>query len=183
MQKNTYQVRTETSTPDITYRLLRRLALLLPGNDRDQANVNLQEIVLASLAAQGPHGLDERTTLDVANGAAEFNDANIRLFVGVVDGYARYSLDPFADGIGDVGHDLGGLAEISTFSFFLDDVHVDFAGGDVVLPSQRDVQIAFVVAEVEIDFPTVVEDEDFAVPSTNSAKSCTVSLSVHDTYS
>jgi hypothetical protein len=77
------------------------------------------------------------------------------------------------DRVGEVGDDLNGAPEVVATALALDDVLVDFAGCDVVLAGEGDVQVALVVAEVEVDFAAVVEDEDFAVPV------CPVSESTH----
>jgi hypothetical protein len=43
-------------------------------------------------------------------------------------------------------------------------VLVDLARGDVVVAREGDVQVALVVAEIEVDLAAVREDEDLAVP-------------------
>ena len=60
---------------------------------------------------------------------------------------------------------MDGVAQIVSSALLLDNVLVDLAGGDVVFARQGDVQVALVVAEIEIDFTAVGEDEDFAVPA------------------
>jgi hypothetical protein len=63
-----------------------------------------------------------------------------------------------------VRHDLHRLAEIVALALALDDVLVDLAGGDVVVACEGDVKVALVVAQVEVDFAAVGEDEDLAMP-------------------
>jgi hypothetical protein len=63
-----------------------------------------------------------------------------------------------------VRHDLYSLAEIVALSLALDDVLVYFAGGDVVVASEGDVEVALVVAEIEVDFAAVRENEYLAMP-------------------
>ena len=58
-----------------------------------------------------------------------------------------------------MGHHLHSTAEVVTPSLSLDNMLVDLAGGDVILPSQGDLQVALVVAQVQIDISAVVEDE------------------------
>ena len=60
--------------------------------------------------------------------------------------------------------DLHRLAQVIAFSLTLDDVLVDLASGDVVIAGKGDVEVAFVVSEVEIDLTAVGEDENFAMP-------------------
>lgn len=92
------------------------------------------------------------------------------------------------DGVGQVGDDLDGLAEVvslalrggredryqlgmSSFTYHLsawthlpfDHVAVDLSGGNVVVLAQRDVQVPLIVAEIQIGLPTIVEDVDLAV--------------------
>ena len=66
-------------------------------------------------------------------------------------------------GVGDVGNHLHRLAEVVSTALGFDDLGVDFTGREVVVLGQVDVKEAFVVAEVKVNFTTVVEDEDFAV--------------------
>lgn len=58
---------------------------------------------------------------------------------------------------------LNSLAQIVAASFSIDHILIDLACGDVVVSMQRDVQEAFVVAQIEIDLATVVEHEHLAV--------------------
>ena len=63
-----------------------------------------------------------------------------------------------------MGNDLYGFTQVVALALALDDVLVDLASGDVVITRQGNVQVALVVAEIEVDFTTVGEDEDFAMP-------------------
>jgi hypothetical protein len=67
-----------------------------------------------------------------------------------------------------VRHDLHRLAQVVALALALDDMVVYLAGGDVIVAGQGDVQIALVVAEIEVDFTTVGENEYFAVPVVGS---------------
>jgi hypothetical protein len=154
-----------TRTTDSLDRLLRRLRLLLAVDDGHVRNVDLEEIVLAGAAAQMRHGLDEGHALDVTDSSTELDDAHIRHFVGIVNGYLRNLDDPVLDGIGDVRHDLHRLAQVVALALALDDVLVDFARGDVIIASQGDVEVALVVAEIEVDLAAVGEDKDLAMPA------------------
>ena len=46
---------------------------------------------------------------------------------------------------------------------------VDLARGDVVVASEGDIEVALVVAEIEVDFAAVGENENLAVPTKYSA--------------
>jgi hypothetical protein len=73
-------------------------------------------------------GVDERRTLNVSNGTTELNDADIGLPAGLVHGDLGNALNPVLDGVGDVGHDLDGLAKVATNTLALDHLLVDLAG-------------------------------------------------------
>ena len=127
--------------------------------------MDLQEVVLARPPPQLRHGLDERHALDIAHGPAELDYAHVRLLVRVVDGDPRDPLDPVLDSIRDVRDDLHRLAQIVAPALPLDDMLVDLAGRDVVRARQGDVQVALVVAEIEVGLAAVGQDEDLAVPT------------------
>jgi hypothetical protein len=160
----TYQIRNQTITPHRLDRLLRRLRLLLSVNDRHVTNVDLHEVVLSSSSPQLAHSLDERHALNITNCASQLNDADIRLLARVVDRYPCHLLYPFLNRVCDVGYHLHRLAEIVAFALALNDVLVDLAGCDIVVACEGDIEVAFVVAEIEIDFAAVGEDKYFAVP-------------------
>ena len=145
--------------------MLGGLRLLLSVDDGHVRDVDLHEVVAAGAAPQLSQGLDKGHALHVADGAAKLDDAHVRLLARVVDGYAGNLLHPFLDGVGDVGDDLHRLAQVVALALALDDVLVDLAGGDVVVAGEGDVEVALVVAEIEVDFAAVGEDKDFAVPA------------------
>lgn len=126
--------------------------------------MDLQKVVFASPTSQLCHGLDERHALYITYSATKFNDAHIRFLVGIVNGYAGYLLYPVLDGIGYVGHYLHRLAQIVSFTFALNDMLIYFARSNVIVTCQGYVEVAFVVAEVEVDFTAVGENEYFAMP-------------------
>lgn len=57
--------------------------------------------------------------------------------------------------------DLYRLSKVVASSLALNDMLVYLAGGDVVFTRQGDVEVAFVVAQIEIDFAAIVEYKDF----------------------
>jgi hypothetical protein len=71
------------------------------------------------------------------------------------------------DGIRQVGYNLDCLAKIITAAFPLDDMLVDLASCDVVIACEGNVEVAFVVAQVEVDFSTIVKDKAFSMPQGN----------------
>ena len=71
------------------------------------------------------HGLHKRQRFDVAHAAANFGDDDVVL-TGILESEIAFDL------IGDVWHNLHGLAEEVAFALAGDDVIVDTPGGDVV---------------------------------------------------
>jgi len=132
--------------------------------------VDLQKVVFAGAPPQLGECFDEWHTLYVANRAAEFNDADIRLMAGFVDRDAGNAFYPVLDSICDVGHNLNGASEVVTPSFTLNDMLVDFARGYIVFTGQGDVEVTLVVSEIEVYLTTVVENEDFTMSGTNEKR-------------
>ena len=60
--------------------------------------------------------------------------------------------------------DLYGFTQIVALALALDNVLVDLASGDVVVAREGDVEVALVVAKIEVNFTAVGEDKDFAMP-------------------
>ncbi len=67
---STNQVGVQTSTADITDRLLGRLCLLLVVDDWDHGHMNLEEIVLSNSRSELAKSLDEGSIFNVANSSA-----------------------------------------------------------------------------------------------------------------
>jgi hypothetical protein len=160
----THQVRNEAGTAYSLDGLLCGFRLLLPVYHGHVRHVNVQEVVLARSPPQLCHGLDKRHALDVAHSASKLDNANIRFFTRVVDGYTRNLLDPVLNSIGDVWHHLHRLAQVVALALALDDMAVNLARRNIVVTRKGDVKITLVVTKIEIDFTAVGEDEDFAVP-------------------
>ena len=140
-----------------------RLGLLLTVHGRHVRDVNLHEILRRTTVPQLAKGLDESHALDVTNSAAELDNTDVRLLVGVIDGNLGDLANPLLNCAGDVRHDLYRLAQVVTSALPLDDLGVDLAESDVVVPGEGDVEVALVVAQVEIDLSTVVQNVDFTV--------------------
>ena len=99
--------------------------------------------------------LEEWQPLDVADGAADLAEHEIVALVAVAD--------EMLDRVGDVRDHLDGGAEIVAAPLVGEDVLVDAAGGDVVLPRRRPAGEALVMTEIEIGLGAVVGDEDLTV--------------------
>ena len=109
--------------------------------------------VLAHLADR----LEERQALDVADGAADLDDDDVRVAL------AGDAADPLLDLVGDVRDDLDRAAEVVAAALLGDDRLVDPAGRDVAELGQVLVDEPLVVAEVEVGLGAVVGDEHLAV--------------------
>jgi hypothetical protein len=154
-----------TSTTDRLDRLLCRLRLLLAVDHRHVGNVNLQEIVLARTPPQMRHSLDKGHALDVADGTTKLDYTHIRLLIRIVDGYLGNLDDPVLNRIGDVRHNLNRLPQVIALAFTLYDMLVNLARSNVVLARQGNVEVALVVAEIEVDFTAVGKDKNLTVPA------------------
>jgi hypothetical protein len=127
--------------------------------------MDLQEIVLSGSSPQLSHSFDEWPTLDIAHGATKLNDTHIWLFIRVINRYPRNPLDPILNGVCEVWYNLDRPSKIVSSSLFFYDMLVDLAGGDVILSSQGDVHVAFVVSQIKVRLGSIVCDKDFAVSS------------------
>lgn len=161
----TYQIRSQTNTPHCLDGLLCRFSLLLLSQHGHMCDVDLQEVVLPSFPAQRSHGFNEGPALDVADRASKLHDTHIRLLLCVIDWYPRDPLNPAADEVREMWHNLHCLAKVVAASLLFNDSHEHFTIRDIVLSTQFDIEVALVVAQIQISLPTVVEYEDFPVPS------------------
>jgi hypothetical protein len=126
--------------------------------------MDLEEVILSSSASELAHSLDKRRTLDITNRSSQLNDAHIWRLIGIIDWNLRDTLNPVLDGICQMWNDLNCASEVIATSLLLDNMLVDLAGCDVVLASERNVEITLVVSEVEVYFSAIVKDEHFTVP-------------------
>lgn len=126
--------------------------------------MDLKEVVLSGSASELSHGLDEWRRLDISNGSSKLDNADIWSLVGVVNWDLSNALNPILDRIGQMWNDLNSASEVVAATLLLDNVLVDFAGCDVVLAGESDVEVTLVVAKIEVDLSAVVENEDLTVP-------------------
>jgi hypothetical protein len=138
-------------------RMLRRLGLQLAGarNERQQRQMDIDDVVARQFVAQLPDRLEIRQALDVADGAADLAQHEVEAVIAVAD--------EVLDRVGDVRDHLDGGAEIVAASLARQDVLIDAAGGDVVVAGGRAAGEALVMAEVEIGLGAIVGDEHLAV--------------------
>ena len=140
-------VRLNADRAQLFHGVLRRLGLQLAGA-RDvgqQRQVDVDGVPAGKVVAELPDGLEERQPLDVADRAADFDEDE-------VDGVVALEHE-LLDGVGDVRHDLHGPAEVVAAPLARDDVLIDAARRDVVLPVAGTAGEALVVPEIEVGFP------------------------------
>ena len=99
--------------------------------------------------------LEEGKAFDVAYGAADFDQHEISGLVALDD--------EFLDVVRHMGDHLNGSAEVVATTFLGDDLLIDAAGRDIVLPGGRAPCEPLVMAEIKVGFGTVVGDEDLAM--------------------
>ena len=117
--------------------------------------MDVHGLVAAQFVAQLANRLEEWQPLDVPDGAADFTEDEV--FVLEIVG------DEVLDGVGDVGDDLDGGAQVITAALLGDDVGINPPRRHVVALARGNASKAFVMAEVEVGLGTVVGDVDLAV--------------------
>ena len=120
-------VRLDADAAQLLDRVLGGLGLELArgGQGGEQRDVDVQDVGPADVLAHLADGLEERQRLDVADGAADLDDDDVRVAV------AGDAPDAFLDLVGDVRDDLDGAAEVVAAALLGDDRLVDPAGRDV----------------------------------------------------
>src|SRR6185312_5819308 len=139
--------------------LLGGLGLEFSGglNERDVGDVNEHDVAVTGFEREFADGFNERQAFDVAGGAADFGDDDVRLAVFAKDVNAVLNF------IGDVRNHLHGFAEVFAFALVIENGLIDLAAGEVIEAGQFDVGEPLVMAEVEVGFRAVIEHVDFAV--------------------
>ena len=117
--------------------------------------MDVADVVAAERDAHLADGFQKRQRLDVADGAADFDERDF--------GLAGTRGDPALDLVGDVRNDLYRTAEVVAAPLLADDRLVDLAGREVVALAHPHVGEALVVAEVEVGLGAVVGHEHLAV--------------------
>mmetsp|Transcript_45722 Transcript_45722/g.108344 ORF Transcript_45722/g.108344 Transcript_45722/m.108344 type:complete len:242 (-) Transcript_45722:77-802(-) len=149
--------------------MLGGLCLLFVRHRRHQRDLDNEHVLCADAVLELAEPLNEGHALDVAHRPAQLDHAHvclIPLILGIgaaLDGAGGDFLDPLADGVGDVRHNLHSLAEVLALPLPLNHLLVDLARRDVVVRTQGDVQKALVVAQIEVGFAAIVQDEGLAM--------------------
>ncbi len=107
------------------------------------------------LVADLADSLEKGQALDVADGAADFDQDEIHALVA--------GEDELLDGVGHVRDYLHGAAQIVAAPFGREHIPIDAPGCDVVVAPGRDAGEALVVAQIEIGFRAVIGNEHLTV--------------------
>ena len=97
----------------------------------------------------------EGQALDIADRAADFHQHEVEF-----GGAAQHDI---LDGVGDVGNDLDGGAEIVATAFLGDHLGIDFARRRIIELARGNAGEALVMAEIKVGLRAVIGHEDFAV--------------------
>ena len=130
------------------------------SNPRYITQVHKGGIVRAHAQAHLPHCFKKGQGLDVANGAANFNNRHIHR---VRCSHTCTAFDEVLYFVGDVGNNLNGGAQIVAAAFFFQNTFVDLTGGEVVGAPHPCGDKALVVAQIEVGFCPIFGHEDFAM--------------------
>ena len=125
--------------------------------------MNVDKIVATGSPPQLPHSFNEGCAFDVSDSSTQLDYADVRLFLCVVHRYSCDSFYPVLDCVCDVWDHLNSLSQVVSSSLSFDDMLVHLSGRDAVLKCQGDVEIAFVVPQIEVDFAAIVQHETLAV--------------------
>ncbi|SVJ79044.1 Uncharacterised protein [Klebsiella pneumoniae] len=150
-------VRLQADGAQLLDRVLGRLGLGLAGGGdvRDKGQVHQHRALGADLDAQLADRLEERLRLDVADGATDLHQGDVGI-AGALD-------DAPLDLVGDVRDHLHGGAQVVAAAFLAQHVHVDAAGGEVVVLGHGGTNEALVMAQVQVGLGAVLGHEDLTV--------------------
>ena len=137
--------------------MLGRLGLEFTGRAdiRHQGQVDKQAVFIAQFDSHLANRLEKGLGLDIADGAADFDEGHIMPFPA--------QADDSLDFIRDVRDDLDRCTQVFALPLLADDVFVNLAGGPVVYLAHGGADKALVMAKIEIGFRAIVRDEDFTM--------------------
>ena len=147
----------DTATAQLGHRVLRRLGLLLTGDQvGHQGQVHVADVLPPHVPAELSDGLNEGHDLDVAHRAADLHNDDVDVVIA-------QPAHPLLDLVGHVRDDLDGAAEEVPSALLLDHRAVDPSRGGVGVLAEILVDEPLVVPEIEVRLTAVVGHEDLAV--------------------
>jgi hypothetical protein len=126
----------------------------MPRSSLTECCVGL-DVMASELDPHLADGLEERQRFDVADRAADFDHAHVRI--------PGAHADPVFDLVGDVRNHLHGRSQIVAAALLGDDPLVDPARGEIAVAARGRAYEAFVVPEIEIGLGPVRSHEYFAM--------------------
>src|SRR6266545_2888542 len=150
-------VRLDADGAQVADAVLRGLRFQLAGraDEWHQREMNVKRVLAADVLSQLTNRFDEWQALDVAHGAADFDEDDVDVL--------RDRLDRVLDLVRNVRNHLHSTSEVVTPALFLDDLQVNLASRPVVVPCRHLVGEPLVVAQIEVRFGAVVGDVDLAM--------------------
>ena len=147
----------DTDTLQFLDGMLGRLGLQLTRGFqvRHQRQVQEHGAFAPELVAQLANCFKKRQALDIADRAADFTKHKIL----VIDVAER----EFLDRISHVRNHLDGRPQIIAAAFLFDHIRIDPPGRDVIRSTRRNAGKAFIMAEIQIGFGTVIGDVHLAM--------------------
>ena len=152
-------IREDTHRAQFFDGMLRGLGFVLAGglDVGHQRNMDEQAVAAAQFQRNLADRLEEGLAFDVARGAADLGQHDIRAAL------LAHGVDEVLDLVGDVGDDLHGGAEIVAVAFLGQHVPVDLASGQIGELVEIFVDEALIVPQVQVGLRAVVGDEHLAV--------------------
>ena len=135
------------------------LCLLFTMDHQNERNVNQRKVVHAHTELELTQCLDEWSTFDVTHSSTQFNDTNLWFLAQLVHRNSSNTLDPALNGVGHMWNHLDCFTQVVSLTFSFNHMRVDFTRGDVVVTRQSDVEISFVVTQIQINFTSVIQDK------------------------
>ncbi|KAH3669957.1 hypothetical protein OGATHE_002770 [Ogataea polymorpha] len=108
-------------------------------------------------------GFNKGSRLNITNSSTQFNDTDIWFHSRGVNRNSGNTLNPVLDGISDMRNNLNSFTQVVSFSLLLNHSRVNLACGDIVVFSERNTQVSFIVSQIKIHFSTIVQNKALPV--------------------
>ena len=150
-----------------------RLHLVSGGDVGHERHVHEQHVARRQLLLELARGLDEGKRFDVADGAADlgYDDIGARRLGDAAQ--------PCLDGLGNMGDDLHGAAQVVAAALARDETLVDGSLGEVGIARQVLVDEALVVPEIKVALVAVLGHEHLAVLEGRQGTRVDVEVRIH----
>lgn len=156
----------QTQPPQLPHTLLGRFCFLFSCGSRLGNKTDVYAAVIFTLHSEMEElteRFNERHALYVTNSTSKLYNADFRNFIVPIYWYLSNALHPFLYSISDVRNNLHSFSEVVPPPLPVDDVLVYFAGRDVVVAVEGDVEESLVVTKVKVNFTPIVQHKDFTM--------------------